>query len=87
MAVRRYNVIRADGSEGEILEVEQPASAADLTLHPLTGEKLQRVLDAPGLTGKWTERSMGNAAKDSKRLKAGGFRKLERDGNTWHDVT
>jgi hypothetical protein len=87
MALRRYNVIRADGSEGELLEVEQPAGAPDLALHPLTGEKLQRILDAPGLTGKWTERAMGNAAKDSKRMKAGGFRKLERDGNTWHDVT
>jgi len=87
MALRRYNVIRPDGSEGELLEVDQPLSAPDLTTHPLTGETLRRVIENPTLSGRWTDRAMGAAAKDSSKLKAGGFRKLERDGDTWRDVT
>lgn len=87
MAVRRYSVIRPDGSEGELLEVDQPVGSPDLAAHPVTGERLRRLLDSPAITGRWTERAMGAAAKDSAKLKAGGFRKLERDGDTWRDVT
>ena len=87
MAVRRYSVIRPDGSEGELLEVDQPLSAPDLTTHPLTGEPLRRVIENPTLSGRWTDRAMGAAAKDSTKLKAGGFRKFERDGDSWRDVT
>lgn len=87
MAVRRYSVIRPDGSEGELLEVDQPLSAPDLTTHPLTGEPLRRMIENPTLSGRWTDRAMGAAAKDSTKLKAGGFRKLERDGDSWRDVT
>ena len=87
MAVRRYNVIRPDGSEGELLEVDQPLGSPDLKAHPVTGEPLRRILDNPTLSGRWTDRAMSASAKDSARLKAGGFRKLERDGDTWRDVT
>jgi len=87
MAVRRYSVIRPDGSEGELLEVDQPLGSPDLATHPVTGEPLRREIDNPTLSGRWTDRAMGAAAKDSAKLKAGGFRKLERDGDTWRDVT
>lgn len=87
MAVRRYSVIRPDGSEGELLEVDQPLSAPDLVTHPQTGEPLRRLIENPTLSGRWTDRAMGAAARDSSKLKAGGFRKLERDGDSWRDVT
>jgi len=87
MAVRRYSVIRPDGSEGELLEVDQPLAAPDLTQHPVTGEMLRRIIENPTLSVRWTDRAMGAAAKDSAKLKASGFRKLERDGDTWRDVT
>lgn len=87
MAVRRYQVIHPDGFEGELLEVDQPLASPDLANHPVTGEALRRLIDTPSVTGRWTDRAMGAAAKDSAKLKAGGFRKLERDGDTWRDVT
>ncbi len=87
MAVRRYRVLDASGQPEEILEVEHLAGSPDLTLHPLDGRKVERLPEAPAIVGRWTERAMGRAAKDSTRLKAGGFRKLEKDGDTWRDVT
>lgn len=87
MSVRRYRVMAADGSEAEILEVEHLPGAPDLTTHPLDGRKLVRLLDLPTLGSKWTDRAMAKAAADSRTLKAGGFRRLERDGRTWRDVT
>ena len=87
MAVRRYRVLDATGSPVEILEVEHLPGAADLAAHPLDGRRLERLPEAPALVGRWTERAMGKAATDASRLKAGGFRRLERDGDTWRDVT
>ena len=87
MAIRRYRVLDASGQPEEILEVVHVAGAPDLTLHPLDGRKVERLPEAPAIVGRWTERAMGRAAKDSTRLKAGGFRKLEKDGDTWKDVT
>ncbi len=87
MAVRRYRVYDASGQPAEILEVEHLAGSPDLAAHPLDGRKVERLPEAPAIVGRWTERAMGRAAKDGARLKAGGFRKLERDGDTWRDVT
>jgi hypothetical protein len=87
MSLRRYRVLAADGSEAEILEVEHVAGAEDITLHPIDGRRLVRLLEMPTLGSKWTDRAMAKAAVDSKILKAGGFRRLESDGKTWHDIT
>ena len=69
------------------IEVEQHAGSPDLLRHPLDGRPGERLPEAPAIVGRWTERAMGRAAKDATRLKAGGFRKLEKDGDTWRDVT
>ncbi len=87
MAVRRYRVLDASGRPEEILEVEHLAGSPDLVRHPLDGRPLERLPEAPAIVGRWTERAMGRAAKDATRLKAGGFRRMEKDGDTWRDVT
>ena len=87
MSVRRYRVLDSAGKPAEILEVEHLPGSPDLASHPLDGRRLERLPEAPALVGRWTERAMGKAAKDGRALKAGGFRKLEKDGETWRDVT
>lgn len=81
MPIRRYRVLEKDGREAEILEVEQPAGSPDLTRHPLDGREVRRLLEVPSIGGKWSDRGI------SERLKAGGFRKMEKDGQGWTDVT
>lgn len=81
MPVRRYRVIAADGSEAELLEVDQPLASPDLTRHPLDGRELRKLAETPSLGGRWSERALGD------KLRQGGFRRMERDGETWRDVT
>jgi len=81
MPIRRYRVLEKDGQEAEILEVEQPAGSPDLERHPLDGRALRKLLEAPSVGGKWSDRGMAS------RLKDGGFRKMEKDGAGWTDVT
>lgn len=81
MPIRRYRVLEKDGQEAEILEVEQPMGSPDLERHPLDGRDLRKLIETPGIGGKWSDRSLSN------RLKEGGFRKMEKDGQGWTDVT
>lgn len=81
MPLRRYRAIAPDGAEAEILEIEQPLGSPDLARHPLDGRELRKLAEAPSLGGKWSERSLGA------RLREGGFRKMEKDGGGWRDVT
>lgn len=50
-----YQVIRADGSEGETFEVVQPMSEEALTRHPETGEPVRRVPQAPYVGGEHSD--------------------------------
>ena len=43
MPLYLYQEILDDGSDGELLEIEQPMSAPTLAKHPLTGRPLRRV--------------------------------------------
>ena len=46
-----YQVVTDDGSEGEIFEVVQKMSDPALKKHPETGEKVQRIPQAPNISG------------------------------------
>ncbi len=78
MPIYVYQEIREDGSEGELLEIEQPMSAKPLEVHPLTGRKLRRVYLPPAVTTKYTP---GHAKKmlTEKNVAKAGFTKYERD--------
>jgi predicted nucleic acid-binding Zn ribbon protein len=75
-----YQVIKEDGSEGEIFEVVQKMSEEPLTKHPETGEPVRRIPQAPHIAGDWsdaaTKRKLSN--KNLDRL---GFTKYERAGD------
>ena len=81
MPIRRYRVLGPDGREAEILEVDQPGDTPDLERHPLDGRELRKLIEAPNVGGKWSDRTLGA------KLKEGGFRKMEKDGKGWTNVT
>jgi len=82
MPIFTYIVVKADGSDGETLEIEQNLNDAPLERHPITGEKLRRVFSAVGLVTRYAENEMKRATTDEKLFSERGFTKYERDPAT-----
>ncbi|MEZ6132921.1 MAG: zinc ribbon domain-containing protein [Planctomycetaceae bacterium] len=76
-----YEVVREDGEQGEQFEVEQSIKEPALTVHPKTGEPVQRVIQTVFVGGMWTESSMKNRMKDEKKLDRLGFTKYVKGGD------
>src|SRR5438105_1941241 len=74
MPLYLYQVVTADGSEGEIFEVLQGMSEPPLTVHPETGAKVIRIFGTPNAPRTWTDAHAKSATSD-KRLERGGFTK------------
>lgn len=74
-----YQVIGADGAEGDVFEIDQPADAPALTTHPWTGESVRRVFLAPNLGVKYPEGEIRRKTKDKLFLESKGFSRYERD--------
>ena len=72
-----YQVIKADGSEGEVFECTH-SMLDTLKSHPTTSEAVRRVYSVPHLGVKHTA---GNTQKllSNKNLEQKGFTKYERD--------
>jgi len=79
MPVYTYQVIHADGSEGEIFEVTHGMEDPPLTQHPETGEKVVRVFKAPHVAG-WGHESHVKQMTSDKNLERLGFTKYVRSG-------
>lgn len=62
-------------------EVEHPMSQPPLTEHPVTGEPLRRILHAPNIGTRYSERKIREHTETSKVAKAG-FTKYVRDKQT-----
>lgn len=75
-----YQVINADGSEGETFEVFQKMTDAPLTKHPESGAKVQRVIQAPNIAGNWSDATTKSKLSD-KNLDRLGFTKYQRAGD------
>lgn len=75
-----YQVINADGSEGDIFEVVQKMTEPALTKHPETGAKVQRMITAPNIAGAWSEAGTKSKLSD-KNLDRLGFTKYQRAGD------
>ena len=75
-----YQVIKTDGSEGEIFEVVQKMSEEPLTKHPETGEPVRRIPQAPHIAGDWSD-SATKQKLSNKNLDRLGFTKYERAGD------
>ncbi|MFG0252819.1 MAG: FmdB family transcriptional regulator [Phycisphaerales bacterium JB038] len=80
MPVYVYQVIKEDGSEGEVFELFQEMSEEALTKHPETGEPVKRLITAPNLPSKYTDAAT-KSSLSNKNLDRLGFTKYEKAGD------
>lgn len=87
MPIYVYQVVTADGGEGEVFELEQSMVDAPLTAHPLTGKPVRRVYQAPNLTTRYAPGATKNKL-ENRNVEKMGFTKYERDKltGTYHKV-
>jgi len=76
-----YEIVKDDGTGGEIFEVVQPISEAALEEHPETGEPVRRVIQPPFIGGSWSDSSMHKSVSDDKKLDKLGFTKYVKSGD------
>lgn len=69
-----YEVLLDDGEPGQVFEIEQKMSDPPLTKHPVTGQPVRRVIQAPNIGGSWSESGQKQRLSDS-NLAAKGFTK------------
>jgi len=81
MPIYVYQEIREDGSEGELLEIEQPMSAKPLEKHPVTGRSLRRVYLPTTVNTKYTPGHTKQMLSE-KNVEKAGFTKYVRDKQT-----
>lgn len=84
MPVYVYQVINADGSDGEVFEHFQNMSDAPLKVHPETGQPVKRIVTAPNLPSKYTDGAT-NRMLSNENLHAKGFTKYERAGDGFYE--
>jgi hypothetical protein len=75
-----YQIINADGSEGDTFEVFQKMSDAPLTKHPESGKPVRRIIQPPIIPGSWSDRGTKKTLSD-KNLDRLGFTKYQRAGD------
>lgn len=78
MPIYVYQVVRDDGSDGEIFEVEQSMSDSPLERHPRTGEAVRRIYQPPNLTTRYSPGAT-KSKLENKNVERAGFTKYERD--------
>jgi hypothetical protein len=74
-----YQIIHADGSEGDIFEASHGMNEPPLTRHPETGEKVVRVFQAPHVAG-WSHERQSKQMLGDKNIERLGFTKYVRNG-------
>lgn len=77
-----YQVVEADGTEGEVFEVMQKMSEPVLTVHPDSGKPVVRLLAAPNAVTRY---GAGNLSND--RLGKLGFTKYQKSGDGTYEKT
>lgn len=87
MPIYVYQVIKEDGSEGEIFEVIQSMHDNTLERHPETNEPIQKIYSPPNLASKYTP-GRTKTLLDNKNVEKAGFVKYEKDKLTgnYHKV-
>lgn len=79
MPIYVYRVVKPDGSDGDAVEIDQPAAAPALTTHPWTGEPVRRVFQVPNLGVKYPAGEIRRKTQDKAFLESKGFARYERD--------
>jgi hypothetical protein len=82
MALYVYQVIEADGSEGEVFEVLQSMSDTPLAVHPDNGKPVRRLLSAPNTITRF---AAGNLSPS--RLGSLGFTQYKKAGDGRYEKT
>ncbi len=77
-----YQVIEADGSDGEVFEVLQSMSEPALTVHPENGKPVKKLLSAPNTITKF---AAGNLSPS--RLGSLGFTQYKKAGDGHYEKT
>jgi predicted nucleic acid-binding Zn ribbon protein len=77
-----YQVIEADGTDGEVFEIMQRMSDLPLTVHPENGKPIRRMIAAPNAVTRF---GSGNLSND--RLGRLGFTKYEKAGDGRYEKT
>jgi hypothetical protein len=80
MPIYVYEIISADGAEGETFEILQGLNAAPLTHHPETGMPVRKCLSLPSIAGTWSDMKAKSQLSD-KNLDAKGFTKYVKMGD------
>ncbi len=82
-----YEVLREDGEPGERFELFQTISEPPLSQHPESGQPVRRVLFAPNIGGRWSDRAMHGRVADDKKLDRLGFTKYVKAGDGFYEKT
>ncbi len=77
-----YQVIEADGSEGEVFEVLQGMDEPFLTQHPENGKPVRRLFSAPNPVTRFGSGNLSNS-----RLERLGFSRYEKSGKGTYERT
>lgn len=81
-----YEYVLPNGDGGERFELRQAMSDAPLDRHPKDGALIRRVIQAPMIAGKWTERGMKSALGD-RNLASKGFTKYVKAADGRYEKT
>ena len=84
MPIYVYEIIEADGKDGETFEMLQGMNEAPLTKHPMTGQPVRRCISLPSAAGMWTDMKT-NANLSDKNLDAKGFTKYVKMGDGMYE--
>jgi len=79
MPIYTYQIINDDGSDGEIIELMHGMNEPVLTIHPQTGQIIQRVFTAPHIAG-WGNSRQAKQMTSDENLEKHGFTKYVRNG-------
>ena len=75
-----YQIIEADGSEGEVFEVLQRISDPPLTVHPENGKPVVKRLSTPSAVTRLASSNLSNS-----NLSKLGFTKYEKAGGGYYE--
>lgn len=81
MPIYVYQVLLEDDIEGPLIEVEQGINEPKLTVHPVTGHKLKRILTVPNISKKYTT-GREKQVLDNSVIEKAGFLKYKKDSLT-----
>lgn len=81
MPIYEYEILGDDGQPLGQFEIIQRFSDPPLTVHPETGQPVQRIISAPFIGGRWSDGAMAKEVKNDKKLDQLGFTKYVKAGD------